>query len=111
MMRRLLLGLALVVAAPGAGRVAGGVTHPPPFIAASLPSGPFDRLEIWLDAVAAHKAGELDAPARQVAAWPRPVLDDLFRYQKAFVTLLTSAKAADRPALVRELGKNDVGRL
>jgi hypothetical protein len=106
---RLLLCLALALAAPGAGRVAGGVTPPP--LTPSLPPGPFDRLDTWIAAVEAHKAGDLDEPARQVAAWPRPVLDDLFRYQQALLTLMARPSDADRAALVRNLGKAEVGRL
>ena len=64
-----------------------------------------------MTAVEAHEPGELDEPARRIAAWPRAVLDDLFRYQKAFLTLLARPGDADRAALVRKLGKSDVGRL
>src|SRR5262245_11673920 len=105
---RLLLCLALVLAGHGAGRVAGDGPPPAPVAPTTTPT---ERLETWIAAIDAHKAGELDDPARRIAAWRRPVLDELFRYQKALVTLMTRPSDAERAALVRKLGKKDVDRL
>src|SRR5262245_59189684 len=102
---RLLLAVALFLTAPGAGRVAGGLE---PSLSALPQAGQLEELEVWAGAVETHTPGQLDEPARRIAAWPRSVLDAVFRYQKAFLVLVSEPGTADLARLKETFSKSDL---
>src|SRR5262245_16799654 len=103
---RLLFVVALLLTAPGAGRVAGG-RELSSFASLAAPDA-LERLDAWVGAVEAHTPAQLDEPARLIAAWPRAVLDSVFRYQKAFLVVVTEPTRADLARLREMFSRSDL---
>jgi tetratricopeptide (TPR) repeat protein len=84
--------------------------------AAQTPPDAVDRLEEWVEAIAAHTAGEGDAHAAIVGAWPHAEFARLFPYLEALLELIerplkAEIRASVSPSLARRPGSDSLPRV